>query len=87
MAEIDIRGGAYQNKYGWAIRSGQCGETGETLGTVMSYPLIETRGDGMAQMKRSLRISIPAGGTYHVAIFPNVTNQSMVVSCGVLTAE
>lgn len=85
-AEIDLRGGAYQNKHPWVVRAGQCGDVGHDVGTTMSYRLIETRGDGMAQMKVPVRITLPAR-THHIAIFPDATNRSTVVSCGVLSVE
>jgi hypothetical protein len=85
IADIDLRGGGYQNKYSWVVRAGQCGEQGQDLGTSMSYRLIETRGDGMAQMKIPVRIAIPEGRTHHVAIFSSPTSRNLVVSCGVLS--
>ena len=86
MAEIDLRGGAYQNKHAWVVRGGQCGDVAQDVGTTMTYRLIETRGDGMAQMKVPVRITIPSG-THHIAIFPDATNRNVVVSCGVLSPE
>jgi hypothetical protein len=85
-ADIDIRGGAYQNKYGWEVRAGQCGDNGQALGTVMAYPLIETRADGMAQMKRPVKITIPEGQVHHVAVFASAA-RGQIVSCGVLSPE
>lgn len=86
-AEIDIRGGAYQNKYGWEVRTGQCGDNGQALGTIMAYPLIETRGDGMAQLKRPVKVTIPEGQVHHIAIFASAQSRNQVVSCGVLSPE
>jgi hypothetical protein len=85
-ADIDIRGGAYQNKYGWEVRSGQCGDNGQALGTVMAYPLIETRADGAAQLKRPVRITVAEGQVHHVAVFASAA-RGQVVSCGVLSPE
>ena len=86
-AEVDIRGGAYQNKYGWVIRSGRCGEQGQDLGTSMSYRVIETRADGMAQVKLPVSVTIPTDRVYHVAVFASPTNRNQIVSCGVLSPE
>ena len=86
-AEMDLRGGGFSNRFGWAVRRGQCGENVQDIGTSMSYRMIETRGDGMVNAKVPLRISIPSGETHHIVIFPDATNRSQVVSCGVLSRE
>jgi hypothetical protein len=86
-AEIDIRGGSYQNKFPWAIRTGQCGEGGQELGNPTDFRLIETAGDGMARFNTPLRLHIPEGQTHHVAVLASPTNRSLVVSCGVLSFE
>jgi hypothetical protein len=85
-AEIDIRGGGYQNKFPWAVRSGQCGESSQELGNPTDYRLIETAGDGMARVNTRLRLVIPEGQTHHVAILASPTNRDLVVSCGVLSS-
>lgn len=86
-AEIDIRGGSYQNKFPWAIRTGQCGEAGQELGNPTDFRLIETAADGMARFNTTLRLNIPEGPTHHVVILASPTNRSLVVSCGVLSFE
>jgi hypothetical protein len=84
-AEIDIRGGGYQNKFPWAVRTGQCGEPGLELGSPTDYRLIETGGDGMARLNTTLKLGIPEGQTHHVAVLAGPTNRDLVVSCGVLS--
>ena len=84
-AEIDIRGGNYQNKFPWVVRSGQCGERGEELGSPVNYRLIETKADGMARLNTTVRLTIPEGRTFHVDILAGPTQRDLVVSCGVLS--
>jgi hypothetical protein len=84
-AEIDLRGGGYQNKFPWVVRTGQCGERGLELGNPTDYRLIETGGDGMARFNTTLRLAIPEGQTHHVAVLASPTNRGLVVSCGVLS--
>ena len=86
-AEMDLRGANFQNRLGWAVRRGQCGENVQEIGTSMNYRLIETRGDGMVTAKIPVRITIPSEGTHHIAIFSDATNRNQVVSCGVLSRE
>ena len=84
--DLEIRGGGYQNKFPWAIRTGLCGERGQELGTPTNYRLIETGADGMARLNTTLRLNIPEGPTHHVAILAAPTaNRDLVVSCGVLS--
>ena len=83
-AEIEIRGGNYQNQFPWVVRRGQCGERGEDLGTPVNYRLIETKADGMARLNTTLRLTIPDGQTHHVDILAGPTQRGLVVSCGVL---
>jgi len=66
------------------IRSGQCGERGEELGTPVTYRLIETKGDGMARVSTMVRLTIPEGRTHHVDILAAPSQRDLVVSCGVL---
>jgi len=84
-AEIDIRGGGYQNQFPWIVRRGQCGERGEDLGTPVNYGLIETKGDGMGRLNTTVRITIPEGQTHHVDILASPAQRDLVVSCGVLS--
>ena len=83
-AEIDLRGGGYQNQFPWIVRRGQCGERGEDIGTPVNYRLIETKGDGMARLTTTVRVVIPEGQTHHVDILASPTQRDVVVSCGVL---
>ena len=86
-ADIDVRGGGILNKYGWEVRAGRCGESGQALGNPLAYPVIETRGDGMAKVRRPLKLSIPEESTHHIVVFSNNTTRDLVVSCGVLSAQ
>ena len=83
-AEIDLRGGNYQNQFPWVVRSGQCGEPGEDIGTPVNYRLIETKGDGMARISTTVKLTIPEGRTHHVDILAGPSQRALVVSCGVL---
>jgi hypothetical protein len=87
MGEVDIRGGAVQNQYAWEVRSGQCGETGQSVGSPVSYPVIETRADGMIQFRRAVRITLSPGMTYQVVVFSDNRTRDTIISCGVLRPE
>ena len=84
-AEIDLRGGGYQNQFPWIVRRGQCGERGEDIGTPVNYRMIETKGDGMGRLNAVVRVTIPEGQTYRVDILASPTQRDLIVSCGVLS--
>lgn len=86
-AVIDIRGGNFQNRFPWMIRTGQCGEGGEDVGTPVDYRMIETRADGTARLNSTVKITLPEGRTYHVDILAGPTDRETIVSCGVLSAS
>jgi hypothetical protein len=86
-AEVDVRGGAEQKQYGWEVRSGQCGEMGQTVGSPVAYPVIETRADGMIQFRRPVRITLSQGTTYQVVVFADNRSRDTIIACGVLRPE
>jgi hypothetical protein len=84
-ALVEIRGGNFQNRFPWIVRTGQCGERGEDVGTPAGYRNIETSADGTARLNSTVKITLAEGTTYHVDILASPTERDHVVSCGVLS--
>ena len=85
-AKVSVRGAPIDQQMPWEIRSGNCGENGQQVGSQAAFRTLSVRSDGTGDVNATLVLPLVDGQTYSVNVLASRTNRDRVVSCGVLTA-
>ena len=85
-AKLSVRGAPVDQQMPWEIRSGNCGENGQHVGSQAAFRTLSVRSDGTGDVNATLALPLVDGQTYSVNILASRSNRDRVVSCGVLTA-
>jgi hypothetical protein len=69
-------------RHPWHVHVGQCGNDQGILGAADAYPLLEVKGNGLAEETAELNIPVPTSGQYFINVHASPNNMGTIIACG-----
>jgi len=80
--DVEIGNVVPGGQHPWALRPGSCGAERTELARFVDGNTLRINSDGTARANRTIELSFPRSGEYHLVVLASADNAEQVLACG-----